>query len=93
MIAYDPAVTYRIEDLARDAFVSPDHFRRLFKERTGITPKAWIIRCRIQKAKGLLLGSDYTIERIAELCGFQNVFFFSRQFKEKAGIPPSVYRA
>ena len=91
-ISEEPEASYRIEDMAKACYLSPDHFSRLFKKQMGMSPKAYIINSRIQAAKGLLLSSGYSIEEIADQCGFQNVFYFSRLFKKKTGLPPSSFR-
>jgi AraC family transcriptional regulator of arabinose operon len=36
--------------------------------------------------------SELTVTEVADALGYQNVYFFSRQFKEKLGVPPSQHR-
>jgi AraC-like DNA-binding protein len=37
--------------------------------------------------------SSFSIGRIADLLGYSDIYHFSKQFKEKTGIPPSRFRA
>lgn len=87
-----PARPWRVEDLARELHYSSDHFSRIFRAVTGMTPKDFIIQARINAAKSLLMFSSHSISRIADTLGYGDVYHFSRQFKEKTGINPTAYR-
>lgn len=87
-----PDYPWLVEELADRAGISPDHFSRIFKAKTGVTPNHFILAARIDKAKQLLSSSSHPIERVAELCGYNSPQFFSRQFREKTGCPPSFFR-
>ena len=78
--------------LARAVHYSPVHFGRLFRRFVGETPSAFLIRARMDAAKSLLRGSSASITQIAEYLGYGDVYFFSKQFREKVGSPPSEYR-
>ena len=91
-IRRQPEYPWSVGELAVRLAVSPDHFTRLFKAATGLSPSQFIIAARIDKAKQLLCSSSHPLERIAELCGFNSPQFFSRQFREKTGISPSRFR-
>ena len=69
-----------------------DYFSRLFKTHTGTTPKAWLIEARLQRASRMLAYPETTVEEIAEHCGFNCPFHFSRSFKRRFGLPPASYR-
>ncbi len=81
-----------MDRLAYLAGMSDTYFRRLFSERFGKNPLKYINELRLQRAKELLSGDYYTVEEVSELCGFNNVSYFSIFFKREVGIPPSVYR-
>lgn len=88
----NPSAPYRVEKLAQAVSLSPDHFTRLFRKLRGVTPRAFILQARIESAQDLLRSSNHSIGRIAEILGYSDVYFFSRQFKEKVGVSPSEYR-
>jgi len=88
-----PAKNWQINNLASHLNCTPRHFGRLFKQITGISTQNYIMNARIEAAKGLLHSSNYTIGRIAERVGYSDIYYFSRQFKQKTGISPSQYRS
>lgn len=81
-----------ITALARRAGYGPDHFGRLFRTVTGVSPKVYLIESRLRHARQLLAESNLKIEAIAAQLGYRNVYFFSRQFSQKTGWTPSAYR-
>lgn len=54
-------------------------------------PVKYLTQLRIEYAKELLITGRYSIGEIAEMCGFENVYYFSTVFKKHTGIPPSKY--
>lgn len=67
-------------------------FNREWKKYFNMSPNQYLITLRIEKAKKLLSESTFQISQIAEHCGFCDVMYFTRCFKNKVGIPPGVYR-
>lgn len=82
----------RVEELAREADCSVDHFIRLFRRALGVTPGEYLIRLRIEEAKALLTFSSQPISRVAELLGYPDLYSFSRQFKSRTALSPTCYR-
>ena len=78
--------------LAEECKISEVYFRKLFKQRFGISPRQFIIDLRIQKAKQLLCEGTQKIWAIAESCGFSSAYHFCRVFKERTGMTPHDYR-
>ncbi|MEK4852224.1 AraC family transcriptional regulator [Paenibacillus sp. FSL H7-0756] len=68
------------------------HLSKAFKQRTGMSPKQYLLKVRMDKAKELL-ASTLTIEQVASSVGFNDALYFSKQFRKVAGMPPSEYRA
>lgn len=71
-----------------------DYVRRIFKQKTGFTPKAYLNNLRIKKAKELLLDkkAKYNVKQTAIACGFNDQYYFSRMFKRATGISPDRYK-
>lgn len=91
-IREQPATPRTVAALARRTGYGVDHFSRVFQRVNGRRPRDFIIDARLSRARHLLAETSLTISQIAETLGFQNVFFFSRQFRQKTGLPPSAYR-
>jgi AraC family transcriptional regulator, arabinose operon regulatory protein len=87
-----PAQPGGIEALAQASGYSPDYFGRVFKSVTGSTPNAILIEAKLEKARALLATSDFSVEQISSEIGYNNPFYFSRQFRQKVGLSPSEYR-
>jgi len=92
-IATSPHDVPAVETLAAEAGYSVDHFGRVFREVTGQTPQAYIVAARINRARQLLMETSMTVSEVANVLGYRDVYFFSRQFKQKTGRPPSAFRA
>lgn len=80
-----------IDELASLSGMKSSYFNRLFVEHYGISPKKYIITLKINYACELLRLGQYNITQVANLCGFANIYFFSRQFKEYMGITPTRF--
>jgi AraC-like DNA-binding protein len=89
----NPDASPTIPELARRAGYSREHFSRIFKAVTGRSIENYIIEIRIARARELLTGSSNTVNEIAQQLGYSNVYFFSRQFKEKTGMSPTEFRS
>jgi AraC-like DNA-binding protein len=81
-----------IEELAESLGYSYSRFRSVFKAQTGMPPRQYQLEIRINRAKDLLRESDQSMSEIADRLGFCSVYYFSRLFKQKTGVPPSLYR-
>lgn len=68
--------------------MSEVNFRRLFKEYTGLSPIDYRNDIRLSNAKSKLKSGEYNVSEVAELCGFSNLSFFIRLYKEKYGYTP-----
>jgi two-component system response regulator YesN len=71
---------------------SKSYIKAQFKKKTGSSVIQHYISMKIDKAKKLLSQQKYTISEISDILGFSSVFYFSRQFKEYAGVSPSSFR-
>lgn len=82
----------RLETLAAQVNLSPNHFCRSFKEVTGYTPFEYIQQYRLIKAQYALKSTEMTVTEIAMDCGFNDASHFIRQFREAYGITPKQFR-
>ena len=78
-----------VEKLAESIDMSYSNFRRLFHEAYGYSPMQYIMHLRIENARDLLLSGEVNVTEAARLSGFDDIFYFSRVFKNKTGISPS----
>lgn len=82
----------RVEDLAAAAKLSPGHFRRAFSISFGMSPYAFVMHQRIERARTLLLASEHEMGDIAFACGLSDHAHFSRLFRRFVGTTPSQWR-
>ena len=83
---------FSLDDLAEEFFISKFHLSREFKTMYGITLNHYVIAKRITLAKRLLRFSPYTLEEIAQECGFYDASYFNKQFKKSEGISAADFR-
>lgn len=79
------------EKLASLCGISYSYIKKLFVKRFGVPPKKYILQMKINYAGDLLRSGMYSVSQIAELCGFSDIYYFSRQFKEYIGLSPTAY--
>lgn len=71
--------------------VSPDHFIRVFKQVSGLTPNKYIQRKRVERAQTLMLSACTDLAEIARRVGVPNLSQFSRLFHQQTGLSPKQY--
>ena len=81
-----------IEHYAKSRGMSISWFIRNFKKYTGQTPMQYIVSLRINNAQLLLETTEYSINEIASIVGYDNQLYFSRLFHKQKGCSPSEYR-
>lgn len=77
--------------LAAMSGISESYFKRIFQRKFGATPKQYVISRRMNHARGLLIDGEKNITRIAELCGYSNIYYFSQAFRNFYGISPQSF--
>ncbi len=80
------------DDVARHAGISPSHFSRLLKERTGRSFTELLRQVRIDLACTLLRDSERTLADIALTCGFCDQSYFTRVFQDVKQVTPRQFR-
>ena len=80
------------DEVARHAGISPSHFSRLLKERTGRSFTELLRQCRVDLACELLNSTGQTLAEIADTCGFCDQSYFTRVFQDVKGLTPGQFR-
>lgn len=88
--SYSKQIT--LKDMAKVADVSPKYFCSFFKSATSKTPMEYLNSYRIEKAATKLLSSDSSVTDIAYSCGFNDLSYFIKVFKNLKGISPRKFR-
>lgn len=83
---------FTLTQLARSLRMSESHLRSLFRRHFGVSMGQYVRESRLANAAGLIHNSDLNFSQIAEQCGFDSVYSFSRAFKRANGISPREYR-
>src|SRR5882724_2053474 len=82
-----------LQQLAREAAVSPYHFLRIFHAVAGMAPHQFLLHTRLQRAAVRLRSSTDRISAIALEAGFSDLSTFNRRFRRLLGASPGAYRA
>ena len=78
--------------IAKSAAVSKNECLRCFRSTIGFTPIQYLKQVRIQKAAQLLTSTNRQISDIGAACGFQEMSYFAKTFRELKGCTPGVFR-
>ena len=81
-----------IAKIAESAAISESECLRCFRGTIGITPIQYVRQYRIQRAAQLLSDTDERISDIALQCGFQDMSYFTKTFREMKGCTPTRFR-
>ena len=96
----DKAITYiqsnfsnvKISDIAHNIGINRSYLTKIFKQKMGISPQAYLMERKLSYACKLLMETDAQIQDIARRIGYDNVLTFSKIFKGKYGVSPKNYR-
>ncbi|MEG3844950.1 AraC family transcriptional regulator [Microcoleus sp. herbarium14] len=80
-----------LAELANVVQLSAYHFTRLFKQSIGLAPHQYHIRCRIDRAKQLLLEKKLSLADIAYAVGLARQGHLNYHFKRLVGVPPKTF--
>jgi two-component system response regulator YesN len=81
-----------LSDAAENAELSHSYLSFIFKQETGINFNTWLSKYRVEEAKKLLEETNLRIYQVAERVGFSNPYYFSKVFKEFAGMSCKEFR-
>ena len=80
-----------LDAMSTEVGISRFYFCRLFKQSTGTTPYQYLIKCRIERAKALLLQEKLSIADVALEVGFSNQSHLTKHFKRLVGVTPKKF--
>jgi AraC family transcriptional regulator len=92
MIADCCTTEISVYSLAKAVDVHPIHLARVFRRHFFLSPAEYLRRCRIQKARQLILDSSLPLADVAAEVGFSDQSHFTNAFKRETGMTPGVYR-
>ena len=81
-----------LDMLAEEAHMNKFYLSHAFKREYGASPINYMITRRIEESKYLLVETDLSLSRIAQLLGFSSLSYFSQVFRRSQGISPMDYR-
>lgn len=81
-----------LEEIAGKSNISVRHLNRIFRSYYQMTPIAYMLTLRLERACSLLKHSSLTITQISYECGFNDSNYFTRQFRKAYKVSPKVYR-
>jgi AraC family transcriptional regulator len=81
-----------VDELAGIANVSKFHFIRAFAGTTGLTPYRYLRRLRMDAAADLLRTTNYSVARIAGMCGYRSAGQFAAAFRTEQRLSPAEFR-
>lgn len=81
-----------LKEIAHTLGISQSHLRARFRASCGVSIGKHLRRLRLERACGLLRLTPNRVSEIAEQCGFNSIYSFSRAFRATFGQPPVAYR-
>jgi AraC-like DNA-binding protein len=87
-----PSYPWSLKELAEKYGCSREHLTRVFKERVGTSPGAWLNQSRLRKAMDLLASTDMPVASVAERAGFASAHTLARHLRRVTGKSPRALR-
>lgn len=81
-----------LDTIAANCFVSKYYLSHLFAGYKNMSIGRYVLECRINNAKDLLVATDKKVAEIGEMVGFNDSGYFCKVFKKEAGCTPLEYR-
>ncbi|MBN1555056.1 MAG: AraC family transcriptional regulator [Phycisphaerae bacterium] len=92
-IERDPSANPTLRELADSIHLSLSRFKAKFKRQTGLPPREFLLRCKIDRARRWLRDTEMSITMIAYRLGFSSSQNFATTFKRYVSLPPREFRA
>ena len=87
------AEKFEVASLAQMCHLGETQFFNLFKNEVCMSPIKYKNYLRVERAKMLVLSGECSLAEIADMLGFENVYYFGRIFKEYTGVSPAKYQS
>ena len=81
-----------LDDMARVACLSPNHFIRTFRNAFGQSPHQYLVSRRLERAAILLARTSRPVTDVCYSVGFESPGSFSWLFRKRYGVAPQAYR-
>lgn len=81
-----------VQQIADHLSLDRSYVHRLFRKAMNMSVRDYIISLRLANACSYLSHTDLPIADISRSVGYEDVFYFSRLFRQKKGCTPSQYR-
>lgn len=81
-----------IELLCKEFFLTQKQLYSIFRTNANTTPKRYVAKKRVEKARHLLITTDYPLPEIASMVGVEDYNYFIKIFKQQTGFTPMHYR-
>lgn len=80
-----------LKTIASNLGISVSLLKRIFHEQTDYTVISYLTSLKINEAKRLIRSNSLNFTQISEVLGYENIHYFSSQFKKEAGMTPTEY--
>ena len=80
------------EEICKHLCVSNTNLNQQVNRMKGCSIQGYVQQLRMEKAERLLRTSEKTVSEIAMQCGYEDISYFSRVFKQRYGVAPTKYR-
>lgn len=87
-----PDYQWTVKEMSERVHISVGYLQSIYKKQFGVSCMQDVLNRRVELAKEYLASSVYSSQKIAQLCGYQSIEHFCRQFKIITGISPLQYR-
>ena len=85
--------TQSLESIAGEMGRSAKHLGKCFKREVGVSFSQYVSDKRLTRSAELLMRTGLSVIEIALECGFESAEYFTRSFKRRYGVAPTLYRA
>ncbi|WP_010495746.1 response regulator [Paenibacillus elgii] len=81
-----------LQQVAKFVHLNPNHFSEVFKRETGLNYIEFVTQERMRRAAEILQESQAKISEVASRVGYEDIKYFSQQFKKHTGRTPTEFR-